>query len=267
MAATTAANVAGSIPIKWQNDMLKTAAGYLVFDKWANTSVETEPTGNKVRINRVLRPAKQTTVSTAGTLITASDANNLLTNYIDLTMETWGDSFGINEDVAIQSLLQDPKVRDAVSNQMARSLDYQVGKRMSTQGFRYRNDGDTTYFKNGPVDTSGTTLTKLSASELSEADDFWNGGYVTITNPGGPGYDQTAKVSDFATSGDLLTHGGFTVIPTTIPKPENIPVDSDFNKNALIKATKETITKMAERLLIFLFMISSLNCHKNKFIF
>lgn len=215
MATTTAANVAGSIPIKWQNEMLKTAAGYLIFDKWANTSVESQPTGNIVRINRVLRPAKQTSASSAGTLITASDANNLLTNYIDLTMEIWGDSFGVDEDVAIQSLLQDPKVRDAVANQMARTLDYQVGKRMSTQGFRYRNDGDSTYFTNGPVDTSGTTLTKLSGSEMSESDDFWNGGFVTITNPGGPAYDQTAKVSDFETSGDLLTHAGYTVIPTT----------------------------------------------------
>ena len=215
MAATTVANVAGSIPIKWRLEMLKTADGYLVADKFANTEVESEPTGNTVRINRVLRPAKTTSALTAGTLITAGDATNLLTNYIDLTPEVWGASFGFDEDVSLQSILSKKSIRDAVSNHMARTLDYQIMKKMSTQGFRYRNDGDSTYYTNGPVDTSGTTLTALSGSEMAEIDNFWDGGYVTITNPAGPGYDQTAKVASFANSGDLLTHAGYTVIPTT----------------------------------------------------
>ncbi len=214
MAATTVTNVAGSIPIKWRMEMLKTADGYLVADKFANTEVESEPTGNTVRINRVLRPAKQTTASTAGTLITASDATNLLTNYIDLTPEIWGESFGFNEDVSLQSILSSKHIRESVSNHMARSLDYQIMKKMSTQGFRYRNDGDTTYYSNGAVHAGGSTTT-TQISELTEADDFWNGGFLTITNPAGPAYDQTVKVSDFATSGDLLTHAAFTTIATT----------------------------------------------------
>jgi hypothetical protein len=61
---------------------------------------------------------------------------------------------------------------------------------------------------------SGSTTTMVDASR-TEIDDYWNGGFLTYTSPEGPNYDQTQKVTDFATSGDILTTAAFTGTPTT----------------------------------------------------
>ena len=222
---TNSDNFAGSIPIKWQTELLKVAAGYLVADKFANTEVMAPATGDRVRLNKVLRPAKQTTASTAGTLIASTSAKSLTSNYMDLVMETWGDSFGFNEDVSIQSIIQDPKIKEVIANQMARSLDYQVIKRMSTEGLRIRNDGDTTLMKSFTVDglSNGSgTPTTIQFSDVSaftaDSDDTWNGGFACFTAPGGPAYDECRQVDDNDQGNETIVMAAadaFTQAPTT----------------------------------------------------
>ncbi len=229
MASTSSTTFAGSIPIKWQKELLATADGYLVADKFANTEVMAPATGDRVRINKVLRPAKQTTASTAGTLITASDAKALYSNYMDLTMEIWGDSFAVNEDMTIQSMIQDPQLKDTIANQMTRTQDYQTIKRMSTEGLRVRNDGDSNYTSTfsvtGLTTTAGTATTiQFSATALAGfVDDLFNGGYVCFTNPNGQGYDEARQVNDFDQS-DRSVHmsagDAFTQAPVKTSSPD-----------------------------------------------
>jgi len=190
----------------------------LVADKFANTSVMGIGEGGTVRFNRILRPAKQTSASSAGTLIVAGDAKALTANYVDIAMEIFGESFAFNEDVNIQSFIAKKENRDVIANHMARSLDYQIQSKMSTQCLRYRIDGDATNMVNGTVDSGSTT--SIVDNALTQSDDHWNGGWGTITNPAGPGYDQSKKVVNFTASSDTVDFTGdaFTTTPTTASK-------------------------------------------------
>lgn len=216
MAATSSTTYASTLQTKWQKQLLKTAAGYLVADRFANTQVMGVGEGSTVRLNRILRPAKKTSASTAGTLVAASSAKALTSNYIDITMEIWEDSFAFNEDVNIQSFVTSAQNRDVIANHMARTLDYRIISKMATQGLRWRVDNDATYQVTGTVDSASTTTVVDDA--LTQSDDHWNGGKLTILNPSGPGYDETAAVTDFVASSDTLTVATFTNAPTSASK-------------------------------------------------
>ena len=70
---------------------------------------------------------------------------------------------------------------------------------------RHRIDKDATYQKAATVTTANSAGTSLISTSLDEIDDFWNGGYATVTSADGGGYDETAAVTDFATTGDTAT--------------------------------------------------------------
>jgi N4-gp56 family major capsid protein len=86
---------------------------------------------------------------------------------------------------------------DVIANQMARSLNYQITKKMSTQCYRHRIDNDTTYIKTGTASAAGAsaTTTLRDAGVLTQADDAWIGGYITFTSPETENYDVTKLVS------------------------------------------------------------------------
>lgn len=203
---TNTTTVSSAVRTKWELDLIKKAAGRLVLERFANTKVQGMGEGGTIRINRLLRVAKKTTADTQGTIYGHADAKALSTNYIDITPTKWGDSFNISEEASIDAFLSQEDYRQEIANQMARSMEYQVMKLICTGLLRHRIDADGTYQKSGTCTTASSTGVALyGASVLTEADDFWNGGYATITNPDGPGYDETSKVTDFATTGDVAT--------------------------------------------------------------
>jgi hypothetical protein len=168
----------------------------MVITQFANHKPVEKGSGDTIRVNRLLRPAKQTSEATSGTLITPSSAKALATNFQDYDLENWGDSFGFNEDVEIASWVSDADNRDVIATQMAQSLEFQVYKKLANQGMRFRIDKDSDYQKSGTVTTGSTTA--IISTGLDEAtDDFWNGGSATITNPSGPNYDIAARITDF----------------------------------------------------------------------
>lgn len=159
--------------------------------------------GDKIRVNRLLRPTKQTSSSSMGTLIAPASAKNLLTNFQDFSLENWGDTFGFNEDVDITSWVSDEDNREVIANQMAQSMDYQVAKKLGVGGMRFRIDKDSSYQVSGAVDSGSTTT--LVDDALTEANDYWNGGTVTITNASGANYDIASKITDFVAGTDTAT--------------------------------------------------------------
>lgn len=191
---------------KWETALIKKAAGRLVAEKFANTKVLGRGEAGTVRMNRLLRVAKKTTADTEGTIYGYTDGKALQTNYIDITPSTYGDSFTFSRENRIDTFIMDEDNQNEIANQMARSQEYLVQKMIATGCMRHRIDKDGTYQKSGTVTTASSAGTALyGAGTLTEADDFWNGGYATITNPEGPGYDETSAVTDFATSGDVAT--------------------------------------------------------------
>lgn len=210
MAATTTTTYASTIQTKWEKELLKVASGYLIADRDANTRMMGKGEGNTVRINRILRPATVTSADTPGTLIAPASAKALTANYIDFTMEIWGDSYAFNEDVDVQSFVSDKQNMDVIANQMARSLDYQIMKKLATQCLRHRIDNDTNYQVASTVDTtSNNSTTSLYDATLTQTTDYWNGAYLTATGAGGTNYDVTRKVSDFVKTTDTLTVAAF----------------------------------------------------------
>jgi len=124
MAATSSTTYSSTIQTIWQRKILNKAKGMLYWDKFADTASIGKGSGNTIRINRLLRIPKATEAATSGTLITPSSAKALTSNYMDLTMQNWGDSFAFNEDVDVLSFISRKENQDEIANQMARTLGY-----------------------------------------------------------------------------------------------------------------------------------------------
>lgn len=202
--STTTTNYTSAVRTKWETDLLKKAAGMLVADRFATTKVVGKGEAGTVRFNKLLRIAKKTTQDTEAYAYDLSDAKYLTSNYIDVTPTKWGDSFAFTDDVSIEAFITDPDNQSEIANQVARSMEYQTQKTIATQCLRHRIDNNATYQVSGTCD-SGSSATALVDDALTEIDDFWNGGYVTITNAEGPAYDETSAVSDFVASTDTAT--------------------------------------------------------------
>jgi len=209
LASTSATTVASTIRTKYYTKLLKTAKQYLVQNRFASSKAVSGGEGDSVRVNRLLRPAIQETASTAGTMITESSAKALSSNYQDLSMEIWGDSFAWNEDVDITSFIADKDNRDVIGRQMAQSLDYQMSKKWATQCMRYRCDTTATNYQiAGTVDQStvscSTTVFGIDNTTAVGTDTF-NGGYLTITNASGANYDITKAITDTVDDSHVVT--------------------------------------------------------------
>lgn len=200
MATTSSATYSSTIRTYYEKKLVDTAGGYLVADRFANHKMIGRGEGNTVRVNRILRPELQITASTAGTLVTDGDAKALTSNYAEFTQEIWGDSFSFDEDVDVNSFIMDSDNRDTIARQMAQSLDKQVMRKICgiTGGMRYRTDATASSYQRAGAQTGNTSsTTAFYSTTLTAADDYWNGGFLTVTNPSGNNYDITRQVSDF----------------------------------------------------------------------
>jgi hypothetical protein len=97
---------------------------------------------------------------------------------------------------------------EKVAQSMAEALDYRCIGVLATEGYRMRVDKNTDYEKNVSTTSDGAADgTTVISTSLTEADDFWNGGYCTIrgldtSNASRASYWETQPITDFA-SGTL----------------------------------------------------------------
>ena len=213
MAATTVTNLTTAEREVWETKVLAIADGMLVADKFAQTKVLGKGAGGTWTVNRILRVAKQTSVGTFGTRIAGSAAKNLVSNKMQIQPELWQDSFGFEDDVDIKVFFTDADYDKTIGQHMANSLDFQLMTEISTNCLRHRIDKDATYQK--AFTPNSATATTIVEADFTEADDFWNGGYITVTTPEGPAYDETQKVTDFTATSDTLTTDAWTNTLTT----------------------------------------------------
>lgn len=214
MANTTTTTYASTIQTLWRKKLLALMEPRLVLHRWAMT--EGVPSGhNTIRSNRVLRLPKITTAKTPGTLVAMGDgtAKALTSNYLDFTLEIWEGATEINEDVDITSFVGSSKNREMLADQAARSHEYQLMKKLCSQGMWWRIDGDATYQQFGAVTSAASTYIRNTGA-LAEADNFWIGAQVAIYNPNGPGYDEAHTATDSDQSDTEITVA-FTNTPST----------------------------------------------------
>ena len=216
--ATTTTSYSSAKRIKWETELLKKAEDYLLAERFSWPQALKKGEAGTVRFNKLLRPAKKTTASIEGILQTVTDAKKLVTNYIDVTPNTFEDSFVFTDDVGIEAFITDEQNQEEIAGQMARSLEYQIQKIIAQGGMRHRIDNDSNYIVASTVDSA--TSTTIVDAVLTQANDYWDGGYCTITNPEGPGYDETHFVANFTAADDTLDFTGdaWTNAPTTASK-------------------------------------------------
>lgn len=216
MANTSTTTFASAIITKHKKELLDYAKGMLVAPRFAVLDHEAKGEDGTVRWNKMLRLPKITSAGSEGTMFGYASARAASTNYIEASPSRFEDALAINEEVDIKSWIPSSAYREGVGNQIARTIEYQTIKALSTGCLRHRIDADTTYEVNGTVDSGSTTT--IVDDALTQSDDAWNGGYVTFVNPEGPNYDVTALVSDFVASSDTVTHATMKQTPSTSTK-------------------------------------------------
>lgn len=132
------------------------------------------------------------------------------------TAEEWGDAVQKTRrlDLTTKHLGGWNEMTDSLATGMAESLDYQMLTTLAGGGYRVRADADATYTVDCAATSDGSTTTFISTT-LTESDDAWNGGYITITSPDTSDYAdranycETRLISDFVASTDTVTHAAF----------------------------------------------------------
>lgn len=109
------------------------------------------------------------------------------------------------------------ELSEVKGQQAGESIELETLKKFCKYGvIPMRVDADTTYEKHNIAVTS-CSGTALVSTTLTQVDDFWNGGVITITE--GPGYGEARIVSDFTASSDTVTlDSAFDTTPTSSSK-------------------------------------------------
>lgn len=217
MATTNTTTYASTIQTIWKKKLLAIAMGKLVIDKWANKEGIEMKGGKTIRVNRVLRPARQTSARSNTNMIPGDDSTirALTSNYIDFTPEVWQSGYAVDDDVDVYSFINDAKNQEVIGNEFARTHEYQLIKKLANQGMWYRIDGDSTYQL--ALTPSAADATTLTAAALSQADDAWIGAQACPYMPSAPAYDEAATVTDSDQSSTNVSVA-FTNTPSTASK-------------------------------------------------
>lgn len=215
MATTTTTTVAGAIRTIFEDGVNRYVMGQLKADKFANKKNVSAGAGGTVRFQRLRRPAINTTAASYGTLLGESSAKAITSEYYEVAPVLYQDAFGIDDGVDWNSLLLNEEFQKLIGNQAARSLNQTFHNIIGTQGLRHRADADATYEVASTTTSAGSTTT-LVDTVLTQADDFWGGGgtgntigYLTITSPESPNFDETRNVTDFVAVSDTATVAAF----------------------------------------------------------
>lgn len=204
MAATTITNVEDAQRTIWETKVLEVAEGMFVAEKFAQTKIIGKGAGGTWTVTKLLRVAPDTSSKSFGALVAGSAAKNLVSNKIEITPELWQASFGFDDDVDIKTFYKDSDYIQTIGQHMANTLDKELIKTISVQCMRHRIDIDAgTNTESGPVTNASSTTVFGASGFTTRADDYWNGGFCTVVNPSGEGYDETKKISDYDDAGGV----------------------------------------------------------------
>ena len=166
--------------------------------------------GEAIHFDRILQQGKDTTVLTAGT---QPASVSLYMMDISKACVEYGARINIDRVPALTA--RHLKLLDggskALGLKLADTADYVVMTSLAKNGYRIRADQDSTYQANVTTTSDGNAGgTTVISTALTEADDFWNGGYMTITGVDTAALSResiytTKPVTDFANATGTLT--------------------------------------------------------------
>ncbi len=219
MAITTTSTISPAVQAYYDKQFLLTAKPTLIYYQLGQKKVLPAGNGKTVYFSRYMPLAIRTTplTETSDGGITAGSGKALYTQEISATVAEYGDYVEIAEIASKTSIDKGIKEKVAIVSQQASDTIEEIIKLNVGTGFqRMRADGDATYQVDTIADGTFGSTTTLIASSLTQLDDFWNGGYVTFTNPADKLYGITVQVSDFEAATDTLTVATLPTAPTAI---------------------------------------------------
>lgn len=151
--------------------------------------------------------------------ITLATRQQLVPQEVPCIPQLFGDFISVGRLASLRSIDQGASEKlDVIVQQGAESVDYILAKSLATSLMRRRADGDTNYQVDGTTTSAGSTVsvidsgrTALDAAKPGIADDYYLGGYMTITS--GPAYGQTQQISAYTASSGTFTTGAFNIAP------------------------------------------------------
>lgn len=218
MSHATLTTVASNILTYTQNRLLTGFHNQMIASQFCDT-LEGIPAGegNVGCWHRKVKPARTSAVTAEGSDITP---RAMYMSKLEATAAKWADGVSRTMEVKLTSKhLRDWELMtDDCSTQAVETLDYQILKGMATKSYRLRADSDALYQVDSVTTSDGAAGgTTLVDSARTEANDYWNGGFATIT-----GYDtaylsrnsycETQQVTDFVSSGGTITTDAFPSI-------------------------------------------------------
>jgi N4-gp56 family major capsid protein len=168
--------------------------------------------GDTIKFLKFLNLTRDQTVLTASTQPTAKA---LYSMQITATAAEYGDRITIERipDLTAIALNFSDEASRKLANVAARKADYITATELATHSYRVRADWNDTYQLDVTTTSDGNAGgTTLISTSLTQADDFWNGGYATITGVDTAylsrnSYLETQKISDFANATGTVTVG------------------------------------------------------------
>ncbi len=159
--------------------------------------------GKTVYFTRYVNRSARTTALTEDSDTGGITPSNLSSEEINATVALYGDYVKVTHFADLTAIDdQKNEKTDLMSDQMALSVDTLIRNVVCARLNRIRADNSATYTVSGTA-TSGSTTTLADTTNLTQADNFWVGGFMVIT--GGANYGEVRLVSAFANATGLLT--------------------------------------------------------------
>jgi hypothetical protein len=151
--------------------------------------------------------------------ITFAGRQKLVYQEVPVTPVVYGDYISVGLLGKLTSIDQGTEEKvDLVTDQGANSIDYILTKRFAQGCRRMRGDANTDYSGSGTTTAAGSATsvvdsgrTAKDAAKPSIGDDYWTGGFITITS--GPAYGQTRQITAYTNSTGTFTTDTFDVAP------------------------------------------------------
>lgn len=169
--------------------------------------------GDTVKFSRYLPKSARTTALTE-TDDGGVEMTGLTTQEVSVTSYLYGDYDIFSRYTEVFSITPDKEDKSKIyGNQMADSIDTILRNAVGPAIQRRRPDGDPNYQITGTATATGTTTTLIDTTLLTQADDWWNGAYITFT-ANTKNYGLTKKITDFVQSTGTLTWSGAVGVAT-----------------------------------------------------
>jgi len=210
---TTAADLSPKVQAYYDKRFLLMAIPQLAFYQLGQKRPLPKNSGKTIYFSRYSPLPKRTTPLTETRNGGITDGKKIQVQELSATVAEYGDYVEISEIASLTNI--DPTIKnkvDIVSEQASQSVEEIIKLEVGTGFMRRRADGNTSYQIDG-IATGGTNNTLIDTANLTQANSYWNGGFVTFTNPLSPNYGKTAQISNFVSASNTLT------LATNMPDP------------------------------------------------